>query len=170
MSTKKKEKWKNISIFTHIFLLLQLLVCFAIQSVSSQAWDGVIVIAADFQALQVFKQELIDSKGFLKSWNDSGYGACSGGWVGIKCAQGQVIVIQFPWKALGILPDLRGVKLFSNRLSSSIPASLCSCPLLQTLDLSNNSLSGIIPESLSNSTKFYRLNLSFNSFSGSIPG
>ncbi|KAE8669386.1 leucine-rich repeat receptor-like protein kinase IMK2 [Hibiscus syriacus] len=108
--------------------------------VASQAWDGVIVTAADFQALQAFKQELIDPKGLLRSWNDSGYGACSGGWVGIKCAGGQVIVIQLPWKGLG------------------------SCPLLQTLDLSNNSLN-----SLANSTKFYRLNLSFNSFSGSIP-
>ncbi|MBA0811308.1 hypothetical protein Gohar_003222 [Gossypium harknessii] len=194
-----KEKWKGISLFTHIFFL----VCFFIQPVSSDkgGWDGVVVTAADFHALQAFKQELIDPKGFLKSWNDSGYGACSGGWAGIKCARGQVIVIQLPWKglggritekigqlqalrklslhdnliegsiprALGIIPDLRGVQLFNNRLSGSVPATLGSCPLLQTLDLSNNSLTGVIPESLVNSTKLYRLNLSFNSFSGSIP-
>ncbi|KAE8689629.1 leucine-rich repeat receptor-like protein kinase IMK2 [Hibiscus syriacus] len=191
---KQNDEPKGISPFTHIFFLVCFFSCFFIEPVSSdqQGWDGVVVTAADFQALQAFKQELIDSKGFLKSWN---------GWVGIKCAKGQFIVIQLPWKglggritekigqlqalrklslhddviqgsiprALGVLPDLRGVQLFKNRLSGSIPATLGSCPSLQTLDLSNNSLTGVVPESLANSTKLYRLNLSFNLISGSVP-
>jgi len=36
----------------------------------------------------------------LKSWNDTGVGACLGSWVGIKCAQGQVILIKIPLKGL----------------------------------------------------------------------
>ena len=88
-------------LYAHVFLFLQLIFICGIQPVSCQDWDGVVVTQADFQALQAFKAELVDTKGFLKSWNDSGYGACSGGWTGIKCAQGQVIVIQLPWKGLG---------------------------------------------------------------------
>ncbi|CAH1453233.1 unnamed protein product [Lactuca virosa] len=146
---------------------------------------------SDFQALQSFKQELIDPNGFLKSWNDSGYGAQG------HCAQGQVIVIQLPWrglggrftpkigqfqalrklslhdnaiegsipKELGFLPNLRGLQLFNNRFTDSIPPALGSCPLLQTIDLSNNSLVGVIPESLANCSKLCK----FNNFSGALP-
>ncbi|XWS74756.1 hypothetical protein CRYUN_Cryun01aG0025000 [Craigia yunnanensis] len=177
ISSKKKEKWKDISLFTHIFLPLQLLVCFFIQSVSSQAWDGVIVTAADFQALQAFKQELIDPKGFLKSWNDSGYGACSGGWVGIKCAQGQVIVIQLPLKGLGgritekigQLQALRKLSLHDNLISGSIPRALGILPDLRGVQLFNNRLSGSIPAILGSCPLLQTLDLSNNSLTGRIP-
>ncbi|XVF24191.1 hypothetical protein REPUB_Repub13aG0106300 [Reevesia pubescens] len=177
ISNKKKEKWKDISPFTHIFLLLQLLVCFFIQPVSSQGWDGVIVTAADFQALQAFKQELIDPKGFLKSWNDSGYGACSGGWVGIKCAQGQVIVIQLPWKGLGgritekigQLQALRKLSLHDNLIGGSIPRALGILPDLRGVQLFNNRLSGSIPATLGSCPLLQTLDLSNNSLTGAIP-
>ncbi|XVE69491.1 hypothetical protein DITRI_Ditri09bG0156200 [Diplodiscus trichospermus] len=173
----KKEKWKDFSLFTCIFLLLQLLLCFFIQPVSSQSWDGVIVTAADFQALQAFKQELIDSKGFLKSWNDSGYGACSGGWVGIKCAQGQVIVIQLPWKGLGgritekigQLQALRKLSLHDNLIGGSIPRALGILPDLRGLQLFNNRLSGSIPATLGSCPLLQTLDLSNNSLTGTIP-
>ncbi|XP_022743351.1 probably inactive leucine-rich repeat receptor-like protein kinase IMK2 [Durio zibethinus] len=177
ISNKKKEKWKDISLFTHIFLLPQLLVCFFIQPISSQAWDGVIVTAADFQALQTFKQELIDPKGFLKSWNDSGYGACSGGWVGIKCAQGQVIVIQLPWKGLGgritekigQLQALRKLSLHDNLIGGSIPRALGILPDLRGVQLFNNRLSGSIPASLGSCPLLQTLDFSNNSLTGTIP-
>ncbi|OMO75901.1 hypothetical protein COLO4_25800 [Corchorus olitorius] len=179
VSNRKKEKWKDVSPITHIFLLFQLLlVCFFfVQPVSSQAWDGVIVTAADFQALQAFKQELIDTKGFLKSWNDSGYGACSGGWAGIKCAQGQVIVIQLPWKGLGgritekigQLQALRKLSLHDNLIGGSIPRALGILPDLRGVQLFNNRLSGSIPATLGSCPLLQTLDLSNNSLTGSIP-
>ncbi|KAG2324879.1 hypothetical protein Bca52824_007607 [Brassica carinata] len=69
----------------------------------------------------------------------------------------------------GSILNLRGVQLFNNRLSGSIPASLGLSRFLQTVDLSNNLLSEAIPQNLADSTKLLRLNLSFNSLSGQIP-
>ncbi|XP_011015296.1 PREDICTED: probably inactive leucine-rich repeat receptor-like protein kinase IMK2 [Populus euphratica] len=184
MSNKKKEKWKiqsqlqnPFSLYTHIFLLLQLLLISAFQPVSSQGWDGVIVTQADFQALQAFKHELVDPKGILRSWNDSGYGACSGGWIGIKCAQGQVIVIQLPWKGLGgritekigQLQELRKLSLHDNVIGGSIPHELGFLPNLRGVQLFNNRLSGSIPPSLGSCPLLQTLDLSNNLLTGSIP-
>ncbi|KAK8675145.1 hypothetical protein V6N13_033215 [Hibiscus sabdariffa] len=179
MQMQKDNKPKGISLFTHIFFLLHLLpVCFFIGPVSSdQGWDGVIVTAADFQALQSFKQELIDSKGFLKSWNDSGYGACSGGWVGIKCAKGQVIVIQLPWKGfggritekIGQLQALRKLSLHDNLIGGSVPRALGILPDLRGVQLFNNRLSGSIPATLGSCPLLQTLDLSNNSLTGVIP-
>ncbi|KAJ9160396.1 hypothetical protein P3X46_025801 [Hevea brasiliensis] len=184
IANKKKEKWKiqlELKVpFLHytlvLFLFLQLLVC-AIQPVSSQDWDGVVVTQADFQALQAFKAELVDTKGFLKSWNDSGYGACSGGWIGIKCAQGQVIVIQLPWKGLGgritdkigQLQALRKLSLHDNLIGGSIPKTLGIMPSLRGVQLFNNRLSGSIPPSLGSCLLLQTLDLSNNSLTGTIP-
>ncbi|XP_015575707.3 probable leucine-rich repeat receptor-like protein kinase IMK3 [Ricinus communis] len=179
ISNKKKEKWKfELPFFlcTHIFLFLQLLI-FVIQPVSSQVWDGVVVTQADFQALQAFKAELVDTKGFLKSWNDSGYGACSGGWVGIKCAQGQVIVIQLPWKGLGgkitdkigQLQGLRKLSLHDNIIGGSIPKTLGILPNLRGVQLFNNRFSGSIPSSLGSCLLLQTLDLGNNSLTGIIP-
>ncbi|CDP19308.1 unnamed protein product [Coffea canephora] len=123
-----------------------------------------------------FGHELVDPKEFLRSWNDSGIGACSGGWARIKCARRLVILSlndnaiggAIP-SSLGLLPNLRGVQLFNNRFSGSIPPTLGLSPLLQSLDFCNNSLSGTIPATLANSTKLFRLNFSYSSLSGSIP-
>ncbi|KAI8007797.1 putative leucine-rich repeat receptor-like protein kinase IMK3 [Camellia lanceoleosa] len=178
----KKEKWKiqsspsHLFGFSHFFLFLHLLIC-TIRVVSSQSWDGVIVTQADYQALQAFKHELVDTKGFLKSWNDTGYGACSGGWAGIKCAQGQVIVIQLPWKGLGgritekigELQALRKLSLHDNAIGGSIPSSLGFLQNLRGVQLFNNRLSGSIPASIGSCPLLQTLDFSNNLLSGSIP-
>ncbi|XP_004308965.1 PREDICTED: probable leucine-rich repeat receptor-like protein kinase IMK3 [Fragaria vesca subsp. vesca] len=178
-SHKRREKWKSGSIhLNNSLILLPLLFLSALISpVSGETWDGVIVTAADYQSLQAFKHELDDPKGFLKSWNDSGYGACSGGWAGIKCAQGQVIVIQLPWKGLGgritgkigQLQGLRKLSLHDNHIGGSIPASLGLLPSLRGVQLFNNMLSGSIPPSLGFSPLLQNLDLTNNSLTGSIP-
>ncbi|XP_057981669.1 probable leucine-rich repeat receptor-like protein kinase IMK3 [Malania oleifera] len=186
-SNRRKEKWEgkkksgsfgNDSFRISEFLLFLQLLVSVIRPVSGQAWDGVIVTQADFQALQAFKQGLIDPKGFLRGWNDSGYGACSGGWVGIKCAQGQVIVIQLPWKGLmgrisdkiGQLQALRKLSLHDNLIGGSIPLTLSLLPNLRGIQLFNNRLSGSIPPSLGSCPLLQTLDLSNNSLTGAIPG
>ncbi|XP_047329881.1 probable leucine-rich repeat receptor-like protein kinase IMK3 [Impatiens glandulifera] len=165
----KEIKW---CIFSLALLLPMLL-----RPVSSQIWDGIIVTQADFQVLQAFKQELIDTKGFLRSWNDSGYGACSGGWAGIKCAQGQVIVIQLPWKGLGgritehigQLQALRKLSLHDNLIGGQIPKSLGLLPDLRGLQLFNNMFTGSIPPSIGFCPVLQTIDFSNNSLTGSIP-
>uniref|UniRef100_A0A5B6Z2S8 Protein kinase domain-containing protein n=1 Tax=Davidia involucrata TaxID=16924 RepID=A0A5B6Z2S8_DAVIN len=191
VSNDKKEN--------HLASLCVLLLVFASQFASGQSWDGVNVSQSDYQALRAFKHELIDFKGVLRSWNDSGYGACSGGWAGIKCVKGQVVAIQLPWKGLGgrisekigQFQALQKLSFHDNVLVGSIPTSLGFLPKLRGVYLFNNRLSGSIPPSigyshlltldlsnnqltgtipsLENSTRLYRLNLSHNQISGSIP-
>ncbi|KAK2982462.1 hypothetical protein RJ640_026305 [Escallonia rubra] len=177
ISEKKEETWKFQS--KGLMLFLQLLVCvMIITPVSSQdGWDGVIVTQADYQALQAFKHELTDPKGFLKSWNDSGYGACSGGWTGIKCAQGQVIVVQLPWKGLGgritekigQFQALRKLSLHDNAIGGPIPVALGFLPNLRGLQLFSNRLSGSIPPSLGACPLLQTLDIGNNSLTGLIP-
>ncbi|CAM8964045.1 unnamed protein product [Rhodiola kirilowii] len=158
-------------------LLILQLILIGIGSVSSAPWDGVIVTEADFQALQAFKHELNDPNGFLRSWNDSGFGACSGGWEGIKCAQGQVIVIQLPWRGLGgritekigQLQALRKLSLHDNFISGPIPTALGFLQSLRGVQLFNNRLSGQIPSSIGSCLLLQNLDLSNNLLSGSIP-
>ncbi|KAI3508456.1 hypothetical protein L1887_23464 [Cichorium endivia] len=179
---KKKEKWKKKNTNnTHRFTLLLhlLIICILIHPypVVSQSWDGIIVTESDFQALQSFKQALIDPNGFLKSWNDSGYGACSGSWEGIKCAQGQVIVIQLPWRGLGgrISPKigqfqaLRKLSLHDNAIGGSIPKELGFLPNLRGLQLFNNKFTGSIPPALGSCPLLQTIDLSNNSLVGTIP-
>ncbi|KAK4757642.1 hypothetical protein SAY87_018943 [Trapa incisa] len=160
-------------------LLLSLLVfIYSLRAVSGQSWDGVIITDADYDSLQAFKRELVDPKGFLRGWNASSYAACSGGWAGIKCAQGQVIVIQLPWKSLGgrisekvgQLQSLRKLSLHDNAISGPIPASLGFLPSLRGVQLFNNRLSGSIPPSLGRCPLLQTLDLSNNLLSGGIPG
>ncbi|KAL0341231.1 UNVERIFIED_CONTAM: putative leucine-rich repeat receptor-like protein kinase IMK3 [Sesamum radiatum] len=185
-SGKKRAKWKiqnepfwfsgGFAFWAQVFLIFQVLFC-VVGVVSGGSWDGVIVTEADFQALQAFKHELVDPKGFLRSWNDSGYGACSGGWVGIKCAQGQVIVIQLPWRGLGgritekigQFQALRKLSLHDNFIVGSIPTSLGFLPNLRGVQLFNNRLSGSIPASLGLCPLLQTLDLANNSLSGPIP-
>lgn len=170
-----KEKWKSSHHLAQILLIITLFS--AINPVSSDSWDGVIVTEADFQALQAFKHELVDPNGFLKSWNDSGYGACSGGWTGIKCAQGQVIVIQLPWRGLGgritekigQFQALRKLSLHDNVIGGQIPTSLRFLPNLRGLQLFNNRFSGSIPPSLGFCPLLQTIDLANNSLTGPLP-
>ncbi|KAJ6772556.1 LEUCINE-RICH REPEAT RECEPTOR-LIKE PROTEIN KINASE IMK3-RELATED [Salix koriyanagi] len=105
------------------------------------------------------------------------FGACSGGWAGIKCAQGQVIVIQLPWKGLGgritekigQLQQLRKLSLHDNVIGGSIPQELGFLPNLRGVQLFNNRLSGSIPPSLGSCPLLQTLDLSNNLLTGSIP-
>ncbi|CAN6565341.1 unnamed protein product [Malus baccata var. baccata] len=180
ISHKKKEKWKFLPLqpkCAHFLLFLHLLLSF-FHPARPEIWDGVIVTAADYQSLQSIKHELDDPKGFLRSWNDSGYGACSGGWAGIKCAQGQVIVLQLPWRGLGgrisekigQLQGLRKLSLHDNQIEGPIPQSLGYLPSLRGVQLFNNKLSGSIPISLGFSPLLQTLDLSNNLLIGKIPG
>ncbi|KAF5795044.1 putative protein kinase RLK-Pelle-LRR-III family [Helianthus annuus] len=172
---KKKQKWKKN---THFFTLLTHLLIWCLPFVvSSQSWDGIIVTESDLQALQSFKQGLTDPNGFLKSWNDSGYGACSGGWEGIKCAQGQVIVLQLPWRGLGgqitskigQFQALRKLSLHDNSIGGSIPKELGFLPNLRGLQLYNNKFTGSIPPTLGSCKLLQDLDFSNNSLVGGIP-
>ncbi|GER46503.1 leucine-rich repeat receptor-like protein kinase family protein [Striga asiatica] len=184
ISHGKKEKWKRIIHPPHnqpttviLLLFVTLLLVAAPASSSSSSWDGIIVTQADFQALQALKRDLIDPKGFLRSWNDSGFGACSGGWAGIKCAQGQVIVIQLPWRGLsgtltqriGQFQALRKLSLHDNQIGGAIPTSLGFIPTLRGLQLFNNRFSGSIPSSLALPPLLQTIDLANNSLSGVIP-
>ncbi|XP_022767804.1 probably inactive leucine-rich repeat receptor-like protein kinase IMK2 [Durio zibethinus] len=189
ISDSQTDKWKikphknfistfafrnKLFLFAHLFLFLLPL---ASQLVSAQHWDGVIVTQADYQALQAIKRELIDFKGFLRSWNDSGQGACSGMWAGIKCAKGQIIAIQLPWRGLGghisekigQLQALRKLSLHDNVLGGPVPWSLGFLPNLRGVYLFNNRLSGSIPPSVGNCPALQTLDLSNNSLTGTIP-
>ncbi|KAK9075412.1 hypothetical protein SSX86_003735 [Deinandra increscens subsp. villosa] len=170
-------KKQNLMVFQfHLLLLLTCILNNPIPVVT-QSWDGIIVTASDFEALQSFKQELIDPNGFLKSWNDSGYGACSGGWEGIKCAQGQVIVIQLPWRGLGgqitskigQFQALRKLSLHDNLIGGSIPKELGFLPNLRGLQLFRNRFTGSIPPALGSCPLLQTLDLSRNSLVGTIP-
>ena len=145
---------------------------------SEERWDGVVVAQSNFLALEALKQELVDPEGFLRSWNDTGYGACSGAWVGIKCARGQVIVIQLPWKGLkghiteriGQLRGLRKLSLHDNQIGGSIPSALGLLLNLRGVQLFNNRFTGSIPPSLGSSFPLLQsLDLSNNLLTGTIP-
>lgn len=134
------------------------------------------VTQRDYLTLRAIKHDLIDFKGFLRSWNDTN-GTCSGQWAGIKCANGQVIVIQLPWKGLGgrisdkigQLRSLRKISLHDNVISGSIPSSIGLLPDLRGIYLFNNRLSGSIPFSIGNCLLLQGLDLSNNSLTGIIP-
>ncbi|KAM0034403.1 putative protein kinase RLK-Pelle-LRR-III family [Helianthus debilis subsp. tardiflorus] len=168
------QKTPNLTITLHLILITTLT---HITPIQTQSWDGIIVTEADFQALQSFKQSLIDPNGFLKSWNDSGYGACSGGWQGIKCAQGQVIVIQLPFRGLGgqittkigQFQALRKLSLHNNIITGSIPKELGLLPNLRGLQLFNNKFTGSIPASLGLCPLIQSIDLSNNLLTGGIP-
>ncbi|KAI4388009.1 hypothetical protein MLD38_000386 [Melastoma candidum] len=105
------------------------------------------------------------------------FGACSGGWARIKCAQGQVIVLQLPWKNLGgrltekieQFQALRKLSLHDNVIGGPIPFALGFLPNLRGVQLFNNRFAGSIPPSLSGCPLLQTLDVSNNSLTRSIP-
>lgn len=156
-------------------LTAMLLLILAKQSVHVLA-DEMLITEADLQALEAIKQAFQDPNGALRSWNSS-LGACQGKWEGVKCAQGQVIVLQLVAKGLGgalsaqvgQLVALRKLNLHSNRISGSIPTSLGSLSRLRGLYLNRNSFSGSIPPALASSPALQSIDLSHNELTGAIP-
>ncbi|CAN6467338.1 unnamed protein product [Victoria cruziana] len=166
------------SYFSSGFLVLQLFLLQMLAApVSGQPYDGIVVTQSDFQALQAFKHALDDPNGVLRSWNDSGASACSGGWIGIKCVHGQVISIQLPWKGLGgrisekigQLTALRKLSLHDNFIQGFVPTSLGWLQDLRGVYLFNNRLSGQIPPSIVQCRILQALDLSNNALTGVIP-
>ncbi|XP_019450366.1 PREDICTED: probably inactive leucine-rich repeat receptor-like protein kinase IMK2 isoform X1 [Lupinus angustifolius] len=162
--------------FLYFALFLQVLVSCTFVT-GHNLFDGVTVTKSDYHALRALKHELIDFKGVLRSWNESGFGACSGSWVGIKCVNGNVIAIQLPFKGLGgkisekigQLQSLRKISLHDNLLTGPIPYSLGFLPNLRGLYLFNNKLSGSIPPSIGNCLMLQSLDVSNNLLIGKIP-
>ncbi|XP_009776315.1 probably inactive leucine-rich repeat receptor-like protein kinase IMK2 [Nicotiana sylvestris] len=165
--------------FWHFYSIIVVIVFSSNFSIISagRSSDGVIVTQADFQALKAIKHELIDFRGILKSWNDSGLGACGGGWIGIKCVNGEVIAIQLPWKGLGgrisekigQLQALRKLSIHDNVIAGPVPTSLSFLPNLRGVYLFNNRLSGSIPPTIGRSPLLQTLDLSNNQLTGTIP-
>ncbi|OIS98377.1 PREDICTED: probably inactive leucine-rich repeat receptor-like protein kinase IMK2 [Nicotiana attenuata] len=165
--------------FLHFYSIFVVIVFSSIFPIISagRSSDGVIVTQADFQALKAIKHELIDFRGILKSWNDSGLGACGGGWIGIKCVNGEVIAIQLPWKGLGgrisekigQLQALRKLSIHDNVIAGPVPTSLSFLPNLRGVYLFNNRLSGSIPPTIGRSPLLQTLDLSNNQLTGTIP-
>ncbi|XP_058111758.1 receptor-like protein 35 [Magnolia sinica] len=79
--------------------------------------------------------------------------------------------VEIPTQIGERLSDARYISFSRNKLSGSIPSSLCRSNnvLLKHLDLSNNSLSGNVPFSLGNCKSLISLNLASNNLSGSLP-
>ncbi|KAL4587140.1 hypothetical protein LXL04_000006 [Taraxacum kok-saghyz] len=156
------------------FLTLLILSCHHVSGKSSD--EEIAVTLSDYTALQSIKQDLVDFRGVLRTWKDRN-AVCSGGWIGIKCDQGQVIAIQLPWKGLGgtissklgNLKSLRRISLHDNVLAGPIPQSLWLLPNLRGVYLFNNRLSGSIPPSIAQSPSLQNLDLSNNALNGTIP-
>ncbi|KAG0488751.1 hypothetical protein HPP92_007562 [Vanilla planifolia] len=175
----KKEKWRktnHLCFHSLCFLLFYLFSAMA-GAASSQSWDGITIAKSDYQSLQAFKLALHDPHGFLRSWNETGRGACSDNWLGIKCARGKVIAIQLPWKGLsghisekiGQLTALRKLSLHDNSIGGQIPSALGFLPNLRGLVLFNNRFSGEVPLSIGNCLLLHTIDLSNNSLTGNIP-
>ncbi|XP_020101325.1 probably inactive leucine-rich repeat receptor-like protein kinase IMK2 [Ananas comosus] len=143
---------------------------------SIRAWDGIIIAEADYQGLQALKHSLEDPSGFLRSWNGTGLGACSGAWAGIKCVKGKVIAIQLPWRGfgghitekIGQLTALRKLSLHDNAIGGQIPESIGFLAELRGLYLFNNQLSGVVPPSIGNCVSLMAVDLSNNLLVGNV--
>ncbi|RWR97274.1 MDIS1-interacting receptor like kinase 2-like protein [Cinnamomum micranthum f. kanehirae] len=70
---------------------------------------------------------------------------------------------------IGILTNLRELRLSNNQISGSIPPSLGNLSNLVTLVVNENELSGPIPQEIGNLTKLNQLILYYNNITGSIP-
>ncbi|XP_020148275.1 probable leucine-rich repeat receptor-like protein kinase IMK3 [Aegilops tauschii subsp. strangulata] len=144
---------------------------------ASSSWDGVMIAQADLQGLQAIRQALVDPRGFLRGWNGTGLGACSGEWAGVKCARGKVVALQLPFKALagalsdkvGQLTALRKLSMHDNALGGQVPAAIGFLRDLRGLYLFNNRFAGAVPPALGGCAFLQTLDLSGNSLSGTIP-
>ncbi|KAL8129433.1 hypothetical protein V2J09_018588 [Rumex salicifolius] len=173
MGNHHESHKKQGILFCILFVALHLLPF----STLAQETSNAIVLLSDYQALLAFKRE-VDPRGvFLRSWNGTRNGACSGAWTGVKCVNGQVIALQLPFKGLGgriapqigLLRGLRKLSLHDNFLTGVIPSSIGLLPNLRGLHLFNNRLSGLIPVTIGKNPNLQNVDLSNNFLVGSIP-
>lgn len=139
--------------------------------------DGIPAAPQEMLALLRIKHTLKDPHNALASWNDSGVGACSGTWVGIKCKRGHIIVIAIPGKGLGgslatdigQLVGLRKLNIHDNAVTGPLPAALTTLSSLRGLALFNNKLTGPLPAGFGSLPSLQALDASNNELSGPLP-
>ncbi len=98
-------------------------------------------------------------------------------WSGITVTGTRVTIIYLPYNnlrgtlpgTLGSLSMLQSLRLSDNKLTGSIPASVGTLTNLDYLYLDYNQFTGSIPSSFSNLTNLFYLDLFDNRLSGSIP-
>ncbi|KAG0616822.1 hypothetical protein M758_5G144000 [Ceratodon purpureus] len=127
-------------------------------------------------ALNAFRQSLIDSNNVLESWDPTLVNPCT--WYHVTCnAENSVVRVDLGNAGLsgtlvpqlGLLSNLQYLELYSNDLSGVIPVELGNLTALVSLDLYQNNLNGTIPDSLGQLSNLRFLRLNDNSFTGYIP-
>ncbi|KAK4436442.1 putative LRR receptor-like serine/threonine-protein kinase IRK [Sesamum alatum] len=133
----------------------------------------------DVLGLIVFKADIQDPDGKLKSWNEDDDSPCNN-WVGVKCNPRSNRVSDLVLDGFGLsgklgrgllqLQFLRKLSLAKNNLTGSISLSFSELSDLRVLDLSENGFSGSVPSDLFSQCGSLRsISLAKNRFSGSIP-
>ncbi|KAE8690931.1 putative receptor protein kinase TMK1 [Hibiscus syriacus] len=102
---------------------------------------------------------IMESVGYPENFADNwkGNDPCNS-WLGISCAQGNIVSVLFAKKGLtgmissnfASLTSLTTLDLSGNNLTGTIPTELTTLPKLKRLDVSNNKLYGKIPSFGSN--------------------
>lgn len=139
--------------------------------------DGIPASPQEVLALLRIKHTLVDPTNALASWNESGVGACSGTWIGIKCAQGRIIAIALPAKGLsgslatdiGQLVGLRKLNVHDNAITGALPSALATIKTLRGLALFNNKFTGSVPTGFGSLPLLQALDASNNDLSGVLP-
>ncbi|XP_074279084.1 BRASSINOSTEROID INSENSITIVE 1-associated receptor kinase 1-like [Silene latifolia] len=131
---------------------------------------------AEGDALNALRVALNDPNGVLQSWDPTLVNPCT--WFHVTCNSdnsvtrvdlgnanltGQLV------PALGQLPNLQYLELYSNIISGPIPFELGNLTNLVSLDLYLNKLTGPIPDTLGKLQKLRFLRLNNNTLSGEIP-
>ncbi|EPS72899.1 hypothetical protein M569_01856 [Genlisea aurea] len=127
-------------------------------------------------ALNAFRNNLIDPTNVLQSWDATLVNPCT--WFHVSCnpenyvtrvdlgnanLSGQLV------PQLGQLQYLQYLELYSNNLNGRIPSELGNLTNLVSLDLYLNNLNGPIPDTLGKLRNLRFLRLNNNSLSGQIP-
>uniref|UniRef100_A0A7I4AHB8 non-specific serine/threonine protein kinase n=2 Tax=Physcomitrium patens TaxID=3218 RepID=A0A7I4AHB8_PHYPA len=127
-------------------------------------------------ALNAFRQNLIDNGNVLQSWVPDLVNPCT--WFYITCND-ELNVIRVDLgnaglsgtlvPQLGVLTKLQYLVLYSNNITGQIPKELGNISALVSLDLYQNNFTGPIPDSLGQLSNLRFLRLNNNSLTGSIP-
>ncbi|KAG0580177.1 hypothetical protein KC19_4G154000 [Ceratodon purpureus] len=174
----KQHKWLDTRVgWCVVLFLVHFLAVGAQDPDTLPNTDGIPASPQEVIALLRFKHTLVDPRNVLVSWNESGVGACSGTWVGIKCAQGRIISIALSSKRLsgsiapeiGNLVGLRKLNLHDNAITGAIPTALATITTLRGVALFNNLFTGTIPTGFGSLPLLQAFDVENNDLSGPIP-